>query len=145
MDIVGVLPLPSPLSSSHCQKRVTAVTPTVPTTVGSHHSVHPTAKAKAYSDRTTNIEQNSTKNNQKGPDMRLHAPPEAFDCRTHAPHAAMRCHQYTCATCAGHPAFTCSTRSRPSEFIVILHMSMPASSVYVSTSRQLPMSAHVSH
>uniref|UniRef100_A0A7N2MQE8 Exonuclease domain-containing protein n=1 Tax=Quercus lobata TaxID=97700 RepID=A0A7N2MQE8_QUELO len=50
VDISGVFPLPSPSFSSHCQKRVTAVTLTVPATLGSHCSTHPTVKAKALSD-----------------------------------------------------------------------------------------------
>ena len=96
VDISGVLSLPSPSSSSHCQKRVTAVTPTVPATLGSHCSTHPTVKAKALSDRTDNPEQNPTKNGQKALHMRLHAPPEVSASRaraprvvtlTHAPHA----------------------------------------------------------
>ena len=65
MDISGVLLLPSPSSSSHCQKRVTAVTPIVPATLGYHRSAHPIAKAKAQSDRIANPEQNPTKNSQK--------------------------------------------------------------------------------
>ena len=47
VDISGVLPLPSPSSSRHCQKRATAVTPTVPATLGYQHSAHSTAKEKA--------------------------------------------------------------------------------------------------
>ena len=47
VDISNVLLLLSPSSSSHCQKRVTTVTPTVPKTLGSHRYTHPTAKAKA--------------------------------------------------------------------------------------------------
>ena len=99
MDISGILPLPSPSSSHHCQKRVTAVTPTVPTTLGSHRSAHPTIKAKALSDRTDNSEQNPTKNGQKKHHTRPHAPPEFFASRaratravllTHAPHAPVQ-------------------------------------------------------
>ena len=54
--------------------------PTVPTTFGSHRSVHLTAKAKAHSDRIDNPEKNPTKNNQKGLGMHLHSLPEAFEC-----------------------------------------------------------------
>ena len=50
VNISGVLLLPSPSSSIHCQKRVIAVTSIVPATLGSYHYVHPTAKAKAQSD-----------------------------------------------------------------------------------------------
>ena len=84
MDISGVLPLPSPSSSSHCQKRVTTVTPTVPATLGSHCSAHPTVKAKALSDRIDNPEQNPTKNGQKTLHTCLHAPPEVSASRAHA-------------------------------------------------------------
>ena len=44
VDISGVLPLPSPSSSRHCQKRATAVTPTVPATLRYQRSAHSTAK-----------------------------------------------------------------------------------------------------
>ena len=84
VDISGIPPLPLPSSSSHCQKRVITVTPTVPTTLGSHRSVHLTAKAKAQNDRTDNPEKNPTKNIQKGLGTRLHALPEASECRTRA-------------------------------------------------------------
>ena len=80
VDISGVLPLPSPSSSRHCQKRATAVTPTVPATLGYQHSVHSTAKQQAQKDRTANPEQNPTKNGQK-----LHHTRQST--RTHAPHA----------------------------------------------------------
>ena len=76
VDISDVLPLLSPSSSSHCQKRVTAVTPTIPTTLGSHRSTHPTIKVKAQSDRTANPKQNPTKNGQKPPHMCPHASAE---------------------------------------------------------------------
>uniref|UniRef100_A0A7N2R8Y2 Retrovirus-related Pol polyprotein from transposon TNT 1-94-like beta-barrel domain-containing protein n=1 Tax=Quercus lobata TaxID=97700 RepID=A0A7N2R8Y2_QUELO len=85
MDISGVLLLPSPSSSRHCQKRVTAVMPTVPVTLGSHCSAHPTVKTKAQSDRTDNPEQNPTKNGQKTPHTRLHAPPEVSASRACVP------------------------------------------------------------
>ena len=103
VDISGILPLSSPSSSSHCQKRVTAVTPTVPATLRSHHSAHQTTKAKAQSDRTANPEQNPTKNGQKPPhtchtcahthclkflplEHALHGPPRAVSI-SHTPHA----------------------------------------------------------
>ena len=92
MDISGVLPLPSPSSSSHCQKRVTAVTPTVPATLGSRCSAYPIVKAKALSDRTDNPEKNPTKNGQKKLHTRLHAPPEVSASRARAPRAATRRH-----------------------------------------------------
>ena len=92
MDISGVLPLPSPSSSSHCQKRVTAVKPTVPATLGSHCSAHPIVKAKALSDRTDNPEQNPTKNGQKTLYTCLHAPPEVSASRARAPRACTRRH-----------------------------------------------------
>ena len=66
--IFGFLLLPLLSSSSHYQKRVTTVTPIVPVTLGSHRSVHQTAKAKAYCDRTANLEQNPTKNSHRGQD-----------------------------------------------------------------------------
>ena len=47
VDISGVLPLPSPSSSRHCQKRATAVTPIVLATLGYQRSAHSTAKEKA--------------------------------------------------------------------------------------------------
>jgi len=47
VDIFGVLPLPLLSSSSHCQKRVIAVTPTVPATLEYHRFAHLTTKAKA--------------------------------------------------------------------------------------------------
>ena len=79
VDISGVFPLPSPSSSSHCQNQVTAVTPTVPATFGYHRFAHPTAKAKAQSDRTANPEQNPTNNGQKLHHTRLHAPVEVSE------------------------------------------------------------------
>ena len=85
VDISGVLRLPSPSSNSHCQKRVTAVTPTVPTTLGSHCFAHPTAKAKAQSDRIANPGQNPTKNNQKPHHTRLHVSAEVSASRVRAP------------------------------------------------------------
>ena len=84
MNISGILPLPSPSSSSHCQKRVTAVTPTVPTILGSHCSAHPTVKAKALSNKTDNPEQNPTKNGQKPPYTRPHATAEDSASRARA-------------------------------------------------------------
>ena len=64
VDISGVLPLPSPSSSSHYQKRVTVVTPTVPSL--SNIIVLPIQLPKQrQSDRTANPEQNPTKNGQK--------------------------------------------------------------------------------
>ena len=92
VDISGVLPLPSPSSSSHCQKRVTAVTPTVPATLGSHCSAHPTVKAKALSDRTDNPEKNPTKNSQKPIHTRLHAPLEVSASRARAPRTTTHRH-----------------------------------------------------
>ena len=92
MDISGILLLPSPSSSSHCQKRVTVVTPTVPATLGSHRSAYPTVKAKALSDKTDNHEQNPTKNGQKPPHTRPHALAEISASRTCAPRAATRLH-----------------------------------------------------
>ena len=92
MDISGVLLLPSPSSSSHCQKRVTAVTPIVPATLGYHRSAHPTVKAKALSDRTDNPEQNPTKNGQKTAHTRPHAPPEFSASRTRATRAVPLTH-----------------------------------------------------
>ena len=93
VDISGVLPLPSPSSSRHCQKQATAVTPTVPATLGYQRSMHSTAKEQAWKDRTTNPKQNPTKNGQKLHHMRLHAPAEVSASRAravgtcHAPHA----------------------------------------------------------
>ena len=95
VDISGVLLLPSPSSSSHYQKRVTAVTPTVPATLGSHCSAHPTVKAKALSDRTDNSEKNPTKNDQKPLHTRLHAPPEVSASRARAPRTATRRHSHS--------------------------------------------------
>ena len=102
VDISGILPLPSPSSSSHCQKRVTIVTPTVPATLGSHCSAHPTIKGKALSDRKDNPEQNPTKNDQKTPHMRLHVPSEdsaSRACVISIPHVP------------GHTASMCPHRS----------------------------------
>ncbi|XP_050248564.1 receptor-like protein EIX2 [Quercus robur] len=95
VDISGVLSLPSPSSSSHCQKRVTAVTPTVPANLGFHCSAHPTVKAKALSDRTDNPEQNPTKNGQKKLHTRLHAPPEVSASRARAPRTATCRHAHS--------------------------------------------------
>ena len=92
VDISGVLPLPSPSSSNHCQKRVTAVMPTVPATLGSRHSAHPTVKAKVLSDRIDNPEQNPTKNGQKTSHTRPHALPEFSASRTRATRAATSLH-----------------------------------------------------
>ena len=85
VDISDVLPLLSPSSSSHCQKRVTAVTPTIPATLGSHRSAHPTAKVNTQSDRTANPEQNPIKNDQKQHHTCAHAPPEVCTSRARAP------------------------------------------------------------
>ena len=92
VDVSGVLLLPSPSSSSHCQKRVTVVTPTVPATLGSHCSTHPTVKAKALSDRTDHPEQNPTKNDQKTLHTRLHVPLEFSASRARTPRAATLTH-----------------------------------------------------
>ena len=96
--IFSALLLPSPLSSSYCQKQVTAVTSIVPTTLESHRSVHQTTKANAQRDRTANPEQNPTKNSQKGQYTRLHALPESSDFRTRAPRAATLHHHLTRTT-----------------------------------------------
>ena len=77
------------------QKRVTAVTPTVLTTLKSHCSAHPTVKAKALSDRTDNPEQNPTKNGQKPPHTRPYAPVEVSASRARAPRAARIPHELT--------------------------------------------------
>ena len=82
--IFSALLLPSPSSSSYCQKQVTVVTSIVPATLESHHFVHQTAKAKAQHDKIANLEQNPTKNSQKGPNTHPHTLPKAFDCQTHA-------------------------------------------------------------
>ena len=92
MDISDVLPLPSPSSSRHCQKRATAVTPTIPATLGYQRFVHSTAKQQAQKDRTVNPEQNPTKNGQKLHHTRLHAPAEVSASRACAPRAAGICH-----------------------------------------------------
>ena len=90
VDIFGVLPLPSLSSSSHCQKRAIAVTPTVPTTLGYQRSAHSTAKEKAQEDRTANPEQNPTKNGQKLHHTHRHAPVEVPASRARAPRTATR-------------------------------------------------------
>ena len=93
VDISGVLPLPSTSSSRHCQKRATAVTPTVPATLGYQRSAHSTAKEKAQKDRIANPEQNPTKNGQKLHHTHLHALLEVSASRAravgtcHAPYA----------------------------------------------------------
>ena len=117
MDISGVLPLPSPSSSNHWQKRVTAVTPTVPATLGSCRSAHPTVKAKTLSDRTDNPEQNPTKNGQKTAHTRPHTPPEFSTSRTrastrhHASSLSLTRHTRQAAGLhAPSRAFTCPTR-----------------------------------
>ena len=107
VDISGVLPLPSPSSSSHCQNQVTAVTPTVPTSLGYHYSTHPTAKSKAQSDRTANLEQNSTKNSQKLHHTHSYTPPEVSASRARAPRASTRC-QYLSRASQARPRFPMS-------------------------------------
>ena len=102
VDISGVLPLPSPSSSRHCQKRATVVTPTVPATLEYQRCVHSTAKEQAQKDRTANSEQNPTKNGQKLHHTRLHAPAEVFASQARAPRAATCCQYLPCASRAPH-------------------------------------------
>ena len=100
VDISGVLPLPSPSSSSHCQNQVTTVTPTVPATLGYHRSAHPTAKAKAQSDRTANP-------NQEWPETTSHAPAKVSASRARAPRAANISHVLPRTSHASSHALTC--------------------------------------
>ena len=92
VDISGVLPLPSPSSSHHCQKRATAITSTVLATLGYQRSAHSIAKEKSLKDRIANLEQNPSKNGQKLHHTCLHAPTEVSASRARAPRAAMHCH-----------------------------------------------------
>ena len=115
MDISSVLPLPSPSSSSRCQKRVTAVMPTVLTTLGSHRSVHLTAKEKAQSDRTDNPEKNPTKNSQKGSGTRPHELLEALSFEHTPPHAPSSSHSLP------HASYQASMRLR---YLESVHVSL---------------------
>ena len=112
MDISGVLLLPLPSFSSHCQKRVTAVTPTVPTTLRYHRSAYPTAKAKAQSDKTANPEQNPTNNGQKLHHTRPHAQPEVSASRACVPRAVSVSHALPRASRASPPALPCAPHVR---------------------------------
>ena len=100
VDISSVLPLPSPSSSRHCQKRAIAVTSTVPTTLGYQRSAHSTTKEKAQKDRTANPEQNPTKNGQKLQHTRLHMPAEVFASRARVPFASTHRQYLPRASCA---------------------------------------------
>ena len=115
VDISGVLPLPSPSSSSHYQKRVTVVTPTVPSL--SDIIVLPIQLPKQrQSDRTANPEQNPTKNSQKPHHTRrlkflshehvlhvLSVSLTRFTRKRHAPHTL------PCATCACYSSRTATS------------------------------------
>ena len=117
MDISGVLPLPSPSSKSHCQKRVIAVMPIVPATLGYHCSTHPTTKAKAQSDRTNNPEQNLTKNSHKVFDMRPHMLPKASNYQTRASCTTSSAHVLHVSDIEPSRASMLYTRLRPSTFV----------------------------
>ena len=97
VDISDVLPLPSPSSSSHCQKRATTFTPTVPATLGYQRSAYSTAKEKAQKDRIANPEQNLTKNGQRLHYTRRQALAEVPASRARAPRTATRCQSLSCA------------------------------------------------
>ena len=59
----GIFLLPLPLSSTHCQKRVTAVRSTTPKTLGSSPSIHHPANLRAQIDRSHNSRKNPTQIN----------------------------------------------------------------------------------
>ena len=99
VDISGVLPLPSPSSSRHCQKRATAVTPTVlqhsdinvlciQLPNNRHRKIERPIPSKTQPRTARNcITRASTRRLKFLPhEHALHAPPRAV-CTCHAPHA----------------------------------------------------------
>ena len=91
VDISGIFPLPSPSSNSHCQKWVTAVTPTAPKTLGFRQFCW-----SNYQSQGTNwqIFRSRAKPNKELLETTLHAPPRASRsfCLT-----STRCCVWTCA------------------------------------------------
>ena len=99
MNISGVLPLPSPSSSSHYQKRVTAITPTTPKTLGFRQFCWSNCQSQGT---YWQIFRSWAKPNKDLPKTTPHAPPRAATClhtlgtrhshASHAPHVPTSFH-----------------------------------------------------
>ena len=135
MIISHVLPLPLPSSSSQFQMRVTAVTLTAIATLGSCHSIHQTAKPKAYLDKSADSEKNLTSDSPKSGDMCPHASPEDSASRACA---STRCQNNSRIPCAGNSAVM------RQNYFASSHVSLrDMSSCHVSVLHHPPTLAHI--